>query len=61
MVDTNKDDKLDSEIAKRLDDLFGEGEASSDKSRALKADDPIEKKKNLQINPRHLKMRKSLI
>ena len=40
MVDTNKDDKLDSEIAKRLDDLFGEGDASSDESRALKADDP---------------------
>lgn len=41
MVDMNKDDKLDSEIAKRLDDLFGEGNASSGKSRALKADDPI--------------------
>ena len=41
MVDTNKEDKLDIEIAKRLDDLFGEGDASSDKSRALKADEPI--------------------
>jgi hypothetical protein len=40
LVDTNKDDKLDLEIAKRLDDLFGEGDASSDKSRVLKADDP---------------------
>ena len=40
MVDTNKDDKLDLEIAKRLDDLFGEGDASSNKSKALKADDP---------------------
>ncbi len=40
MVDTNKDDKLDLEIAKRLDDLFGEGDASSDKSKTLKADDP---------------------
>ena len=40
MVDTNKDDKLDLEIAKRLDDLFGEGDASSDKSSTLKADDP---------------------
>jgi hypothetical protein len=41
LVDTNKDDKLDIEIAKRLDDLFGEGDASSDEKRALKADDPI--------------------
>ena len=41
MVDTHKDDKLDSEIAKRLDDLFGEGSDSSDQSGALKADDPI--------------------
>jgi len=40
LVDTNKDDKLDLEIAKRLDDLFGEGDASSNKSKALKADDP---------------------
>jgi hypothetical protein len=39
LVDTNKDDKLDSEIAKRLDDLFGEGDASSNNSGALKADD----------------------
>jgi hypothetical protein len=38
LVDTNKDDKLDSEIAKRLDDLFGEGDASSNNSGALKAD-----------------------
>jgi hypothetical protein len=40
LVDTNKDDKLDLEIAKRLDDLFGEGDASSDKNMVLKADDP---------------------
>ena len=39
MVDTNKGDKLDSEIAKRLDDLFGEGDASSVESDADKADD----------------------
>jgi hypothetical protein len=52
LVDTNKDDKLDSEIAKRLDDLFGEGDASSDKSRALKADDPIvEEKKSPDQSP----------
>jgi hypothetical protein len=40
LVDTNKDDKLDTEIAKRLDDLFGEGIAFSDKNGVLKADDP---------------------
>ena len=51
MVDTNKDDKLDSEIAKRLDDLFGEGDASSDKSRALKADDPIVEEKKSPDQP----------
>ena len=39
MVDTNKGDKLDSEIAKRLDDLFGEGDASSIETDAIKADD----------------------
>ena len=39
MVDTNKDDKLDSEIAKRLDDLFGEGDASSVETGAMQADD----------------------
>ena len=39
MVDTNKGDKLDSEIAKRLDDLFGEGDDSSIETDAIKADD----------------------
>ena len=39
MVDTNKGDKLDSEIAKRLDDLFGEGDASSVETGELRADD----------------------
>jgi hypothetical protein len=38
LVDRNKDEKLDSEIAKRLDDLFGEGDASSDDSDALAAE-----------------------
>ena len=41
MVDKNRDNKLDSEIEKRLDDLFGEGDSSFGKSRALKADDVI--------------------
>lgn len=41
MVDSNKDDKLDTEIAQRLDDLFGEGNASSDQSEPLIADDPV--------------------
>ena len=39
MVDRTKDGKLDSEIAKRLDDLFGEGDASSDEDSALAADE----------------------
>jgi hypothetical protein len=39
LVDTNKDDKLDSEIAKRLDDLFGEENASSGETGAPKAND----------------------
>ena len=30
MVDKPKDNQLDSEIAKRLDDLFGEGDTPSD-------------------------------
>jgi hypothetical protein len=51
LVDTNKDDKLDSEIAKRLDDLFGEGDASSDESRALKADDPAVDEKKFPDQP----------
>ena len=42
MVDTNKGDKLDSEIAKRLDDLFGDGDSSSDDYSTQEADDPIE-------------------
>ena len=38
MVDKSKDNQLDSEIAKRLDDLFGEGDLFS------KEDNPIEAK-----------------
>jgi hypothetical protein len=52
LVDTNKDDKLDLEIAKRLDDLFGEGDASSDKNRVLKADDPtVDENKSADKHP----------
>ena len=39
MADRKKDEKLDSEIAKRLDDLFGEGDAAFDESSALEADE----------------------
>lgn len=47
MVDTNKGDKLDSEIAKRLDDLFGEGDASSIETDAINADDaPVNENKS---------------
>jgi hypothetical protein len=38
LVDRNKDEKLDSEIARRLDDLFGEGDASFDESSDSAAD-----------------------
>jgi len=51
LVDTNKDDKLDLEIAKRLDDLFGEGDASSDNNRVLKADDPTVDENKSPDNP----------
>ena len=39
MVDKTKDNNLDSEIAKRLDDLFGEGDNTSDDDLAIEADD----------------------
>ena len=42
MADRKKDEKLDSEIAKRLDDLFGEGDAAFDESSALEADEADE-------------------
>ena len=42
MVNRDKDEKLDSEIAKRLDDLFGEGDASSDESSASGVDEADE-------------------
>ena len=40
MVDKTKDNHLDSEIAKRLDDLFGEGENGTDKNLPIEADNP---------------------
>ena len=51
MVDTNKDDKLDSEIAKRLDDLFGEGDASANETDAIKADDATADENKSQNQP----------
>ena len=41
MVDKSKDNKLDSEIAKRLDDLFGEGDAFSDDENLIEAKDTV--------------------
>jgi hypothetical protein len=38
LVDKTKDNNLDSEIAKRLDDLFGEGENSTDEDLPIEAD-----------------------
>jgi len=46
--DKPKDKNLDSEIAKRLDDLFGEGEPSSSDDDYFKADDEISKEKKSQ-------------
>jgi hypothetical protein len=39
LVDNTKDNNLDSEIAKRLDDLFGEGDGASDEDLPIEADD----------------------
>ena len=39
MVDKTKDNSLDSEIAKRLDDLFGEEDAASDDDSPIESDD----------------------
>ncbi|MGD9078393.1 MAG: hypothetical protein PVJ41_10015 [Desulfobacterales bacterium] len=39
MADNTKDNNLDSEIAKRLDDLFGEGDSASDDDLPSEADD----------------------
>ena len=39
MADNTKDNNLDSEIAKRLDDLFGEGDGTSNDDLPIEADD----------------------
>jgi hypothetical protein len=39
LADNNKDNNLDSEIAKRLDDLFGERDSASDDDLPIEADD----------------------
>ena len=41
MVDKPKDNQLDSEIAKRLDDLFGEGDTSSGDENPIEAKDTV--------------------
>jgi len=51
LVDKNKDDKLDSEIAKRLDDLFGEGDAFSAETGAIRADDATADENKSQDQP----------
>ena len=48
MVDKYKDENLDSEIAKRLDDLFGEGDISSKDADPFKSDDAISTKDKSQ-------------
>jgi hypothetical protein len=48
LANRDKDEKLDSEIAKRLDDLFGEGDASSDESSASGVDEADEAENNSQ-------------
>jgi len=41
LVDKSKDNNLDSEIAKRLDDLFGEGDTLSDNETLIEAKDAV--------------------
>jgi hypothetical protein len=41
LVDKPKDNQLDSEIAKRLDDLFGEGDSSSGDENPIEAKDTV--------------------
>ena len=48
MANRNKDEKLDSEIAKRLDDLFGEGDSSSDEKSASAVDEADESENESQ-------------
>ena len=41
MVDKSNDNSLDSEIAKRLDDLFGEGDAPAGDENPIEAKDTV--------------------
>ncbi|MEJ2100160.1 MAG: hypothetical protein P8X68_09295 [Desulfobacterales bacterium] len=52
MANRNKDEKLDSEIAKRLDDLFGEGDSSSDEGSDPTADEADEAENKSQTQNR---------
>ena len=52
MVDKPKDNKLDSEIAKRLDDLFGEGDTSFGDENPIEAKDTVaEENKSQEKQP----------
>ena len=52
LVDKSKDNQLDSEIAKRLDDLFGEGDTLSDDENIFEAKDTVaEEKKSQEKQP----------
>jgi hypothetical protein len=52
LVDKSKDNNLDSEIAKRLDDLFGEGDTLSDDENIIEAKDTVaEEKKSQEKQP----------
>ena len=52
MVDKPKDNQLDSEIAKRLDDLFGEGDTSSGDENPIEAKDTVvEENKSSEKQP----------
>jgi hypothetical protein len=46
LVDKPKDNQLDSEIAKRLDDLFGEGDTSSGDENPIEAEDTVFEENN---------------
>lgn len=48
MADKSKDNNLDSEIAKRLDDLFGEGDTFSDAANPTEAKDTVAGENKLQ-------------
>jgi hypothetical protein len=52
LANRDKDEKLDSEIAKRLDDLFGEGDASSNESGASGVDEADEAENKSEVKSR---------